>query len=187
MSTGLLMILAALFLTGYNIWQEKEAEKASDAVVEQLVSEDEKEEQLLSEDEKAPTLKMPSVEVDGNHYIGILQLPKFGLELPVMESWSYPKLRRAPCRYTGSVHTKDLIIAAHNYSSHFGQIKNLVPGDEVILWDVNGIAYQYEVVELEELGATAVEEMIAGDGDLTLFTCTYGGRTRVTVRCREVK
>ena len=30
---------------------------------------------------------------------------------------------------------------------------------------------------------TAVEEMTAGEYDLTLFTCTYGGQSRVTVRC----
>lgn len=53
------------------------------------------------------------------------------------------------------------------------------------LWDADGICYQYEVAGLEELGGTAVEEMQAGDWELTLFTCTYGGRTRVTVRCVE--
>ena len=33
------------------------------------------------------------------------------------------------------------------------------------------------------LPETAVEEMRAGEWDLTLFTCTYDGRARVTVRC----
>ena len=36
---------------------------------------------------------------------------------------------------------------------------------------------------LEILQPTAVEEMTSGDYDLTLFTCTYGGATRFTVRC----
>ncbi len=187
MSTGLLMILAALFLTGYNIWQEEEAKNASDVVVEQLADKMNDSIQGTSgdSDEVKPTLEMPSVEIDGDRYIAVLQLPLLGLELPVMERWSYPNLRVAPCRYTGSVYTKDLIIAAHNYSTHFGKIKNLAVGDEVYLWDVKGMCHQYEVAGLEELGGTAVEEMHAGDWDLTLFTCTYGGRTRVTVRCVE--
>ena len=33
------------------------------------------------------------------------------------------------------------------------------------------------------LPATAVEEMTAGDYDLTLFTCTANRTHRVTVRC----
>ena len=36
---------------------------------------------------------------------------------------------------------------------------------------------------VETLPETAVEEMRAGEWDLTLFTCTYDGRARVTVRC----
>lgn len=36
---------------------------------------------------------------------------------------------------------------------------------------------------METLPETAVEEMRAGEWDLTLFTCTYDGRARVTVRC----
>jgi sortase A len=40
---------------------------------------------------------------------------------------------------------------------------------------------------LEILRPTAVEEMISGDWDLTLFTCTIGGATRVTIRCEKTK
>ena len=40
-----------------------------------------------------------------------------------------------------------------------------------------------QVYGLETLPETAVEEMRAGEWDLTLFTCTYDGRARVTVRC----
>lgn len=41
----------------------------------------------------------------------------------------------------------------------------------------------YAVVEVEVLDKTALEEMEAGDWALTLFTCTYGGQTRLTVGC----
>ena len=40
--------------------------------------------------------------------------------------------------------------------------------------------------ELETLDADAVDYMSAGDWDLTLFTCTYGGQSRVTIRCEEI-
>lgn len=42
------------------------------------------------------------------------------------------------------------------------------------------------VAEVEILKPTDVEQMIAGDWQLTLFTCTVGGTSRVTVRCRQV-
>ena len=37
------------------------------------------------------------------------------------------------------------------------------------------------------LGATAVEDMTAGEYDLTLYTCTYGGENRVALRCDRVR
>ena len=50
---------------------------------------------------------------------------------------------------------------------------------------MDGNTFYYEVMYVEILDNNAVEEMSAGQWDLTLFTCTYGGATRITVRCME--
>lgn len=84
---------------------------------------------------------------------------------------------------TISAYNDTLIICAHNYESHFGKIKNLAPGSKVYFTDIDGNNFSYEVVEICILDPYAIEEMQSGDWDLTLFTCTWGGRTRVTVRC----
>lgn len=63
---------------------------------------------------------MPTLEIDGQAYIGYLELPTLGLTLPVMSDWSYEKLRIAPCRCWGSVYDDSLVILAHNYARHFG-------------------------------------------------------------------
>ena len=42
------------------------------------------------------------------------------------------------------------------------------------------------MVDQEILEPTMIEDLKAGNWDLTLFTCTLGGRTRVTVRCDRV-
>lgn len=128
---------------------------------------------------------MTEIELDGNYYIGYLSIPALGLEIPVMAQWDYERLRIAPCRYTGSVKTDDLVIAAHNYSRHFGGISQFSGGEDVYFTDLDGMRYCYQVVKVETLEPTAVEEMSAGKYDLTLFTCTYGGASRVTVRCER--
>lgn len=51
--------------------------------------------------------------------------------------------------------------------------------------DMNGALSGYEVVEVDTLESSAVEAMTSGEYDLTLFTCTYDGRSRVTVRCKN--
>lgn len=127
--------------------------------------------------------EMTVVTIDGNDYVGCISIPELELELPVMSEWSYPRLRSAPCRYCGSTRQDDLVILAHNYARHFGRLKELSPGDAVIFTDMNGVVNEYVVVEVDTLSPYAVSEMVSCEYDLTLFTCTYGGRSRVTVRC----
>ena len=130
-----------------------------------------------------PNMAMPTMRIDGRDYIGTLEIPSLELSLPVMSDWSYPKLRTSPCRYTGSAYSGDLIVAGHNYSRHFGRLRQLEAGDEVRFTDVEGNVFLYQVSAVETLGKYAVDEMKSGGWDLTLFTCTYGGASRVTVRC----
>jgi sortase A len=66
-------------------------------------------------------------------------------------------------------------------------LSELQTGDIVVITDVNGVAYYYEVVLLETLPKEATKEMITGGFDLSLYTCTPGGASRVTVRCNAVR
>jgi hypothetical protein len=43
------------------------------------------------------------------------------------------------------------------------------------------------VVALDVLPGDAVEEMIAGEYDLTLFTCATNRTHRITIRCDKVE
>ncbi|MDO4846417.1 MAG: sortase [Oscillospiraceae bacterium] len=133
-----------------------------------------------------PNMDMPAIEIDGDRYIGYLQFPTLSLELPIMRSWSYPDLKVAPCLYAGSIYTGNAVIAAHNYTSHFGPLYNLKPGDPVRFTDVDGNVFSYEVVTQEVLEATAIEDMTSSSFALSLFTCTYGGASRYTVRCEAL-
>lgn len=175
--TGSLLIFFSFFLLIYNVKESTQAEKNVVKTVEKLTLE-------LPETAKEPFV-MPQIEIDGNTYIGVLKLPSLSQELPVMSGWSYPKLKLAPCRYQGSAYEKNLIIMAHNYPAHFGSLKELSVGETVTFTDVDGNIFYYEVAELEILDPFQTEAMEAGEWDLTLFTCTLGGQSRVTVRCLQ--
>ncbi|MBQ4642951.1 MAG: sortase, partial [Oscillospiraceae bacterium] len=122
-------------------------------------------------------------EIEGIKYIGTLEIPKIGLKLPVISEWSYPNLKIAPCRYFGSAYLDNIVIAAHNYKSHFREIENLSSGDEIIFTDTDGNVFVYSVGAKEVLPPTAIEEMTSGEWDLTLFTCNPAGTFRVAIRC----
>lgn len=192
MVIGAVLLAAAMALTGFNVWDEHRADQAASGVV-QVLQKDIEQERATSPSSTQPALyqispkmEMPAQQIDGESYIGVLTIPVLGLELPIMRDWSYPGLRKAPCRYYGSAYTNDLVIAGHNYNRHFGGLSNLSVGDAVLFTDMSGNQFSYTVEELETLRPTAVEEMTASGWDLTLFTCTYSGQARVTVRCRRV-
>ena len=198
---GLLLIAAALSLTIYNKWDEKRAGETAQLTLQQLQAVQNEQAQVSGELSEGDVLTpdgsiipeyllnpgkdMPIVEIDGNGYIGVLSLPTLGLALPVMDDWSYERLRTSPCRYAGSAYTNDLIICAHNYEEHFGRIDELQLGDEVRFTDTEGHEFVYVVVEMELLGPTAIDAMKSGQWDLTLYTCTLGGQQRVTIRCEQ--
>lgn len=193
---GLLFLAAALSLALYNLYEDERAATASRQVLEEMAQQasaeaaagqtpDTEEETAAADGLPDPYMEMPTLEIDGNAYIGTLEIPALELSLPILSEWSSAGLKIAPCRYTGSAYQGSLIIAGHNYRNHFGNLNRLAAGDEIVFTDVSGNAFYYTVSAMEQLSGTAVEEMQAGDWDLTLFTCTYSGEARVTVRCKQ--
>ncbi len=212
MLLGILLLLGAVGFVYENRREESSAAQASQMVLEdmqhslmstqkrlimpgeelfslpaEMAGQDEAAEDEAAEDElREAGQAMPTMTIDGREYIGYIEMPTLGLSLPVMNEWSYPKLRIAPCRYWGSVYDGSLVILAHNYDRHFGRLAQLGLGDPVQLVAADGSVYAYEVAALETLERTDIDAMLSGEYDLTLFTCTPGGQKRVTVRLTRV-
>ena len=129
---------------------------------------------------------MPVLSVDGLDCIGTLEIPDLELTLPILNDWSYELLKSAPCRYSGSIQDNNLVIAGHNYRTHFQKIKWMKAGQQVTFSDLNGNEYRYEVISVDEIDGDDVDGMLAGDWDLTLFTCTTSRVARAAVRCRRI-
>lgn len=192
---GLLLMVAALFLTGYNFIEEKRAESSSDEAVAKLVeilpSPAESDSSFSGAEEEIPDyilnpdMEMPIKTVDGVDYIGVLSIPSLELELPIISEWSYQNLKIAPCRYSGSAYNQSLVICAHNYASHFGNLEKLDIGEKITFADVDGNVFYYKVASMEVLSPSATEEMEESEYPLTLFTCNITGRSRITLRCLE--
>ena len=137
---------------------------------------------VFDQEAKEMTVK----EIDGQEYIGYLSIPVLELELPVISEWDYDRLKIAPCRQYGSTKTDDLVIAAHNYASHFGRLAQLRTGDLLTFTDMDTETILYGVVTVDVLEPTAVDTVKDSEFDLVLYTCTYGGENRVAVFCDRI-
>lgn len=189
---GGVLLLAALGLYGYNRYEDAQAGAEAQVVVQDL---EQKLEQTVSKAESAETSadseemlspELPVVMLDGYDYIGVISIPAIDIKLPVMSNWSYPKLKISPCREFGSSRTDDLVIAAHNYESHFGKLGSVSVGDNVIFTDMDGVENHYIVQKTDILQPTDVDAVEHSGYDLVLYTCTYGGKTRITVFCDRI-
>ncbi|MGN0634125.1 MAG: sortase [Oscillospiraceae bacterium] len=196
-AVGALLLIAALSLIVYNSAEDKRAaQKAESALVEikkeiAAAQYSAPEEQPTADGTGKPTADIPAeeeeekaVELDGEWYIGMITVPKVNVELPVLRDWSYPNLAIAPCRYSGHAASGDLIIAAHNYSSFFADLDKLTVGDEIIYTSLSGQQRSYKVVNTELISGEDGDSLFVGDDywDITLFTCTWSGYSRVAVR-----
>lgn len=188
---GIVSLLGAVSLFFYNRVEATEAGKASETVLQKIENEyDVIPEHTVVMPELYPDKEMKSVEVDGNEYIGYVTIPSVGISLPIMKDWSYEGLKISPCRFSGSLYTDDMIIAGHNYITHFGPIESVLSGDEVTITDMENNVWRYEVLGIEVIDGTDIEGMMSkseeDDWDLTLFTCTMSGTSRYAVRCARV-
>lgn len=194
---GIVFMLGAVSLTLYNEYESGRSEAEKDQILTVL-----QEKAVLTPQETSPQqpqetkeplpdtpadfkTEMTEVIVDGYGYIGSLSLLSLDAEFPIMSGWNGERLKIAPCRYFGSAFTDDLIIAGHNYRKGFGMLKKLKTGDCVVFTDMDGNSYEYVVDLIEVLQAEDIDGMVNSPWELSLYTCTYDGQSRLTVRCKR--
>ena len=189
---GVAMLCAAVGLALFNLRTDMAAAQSRDSVLQALLATmPEESDDAVSgtvnpddvESDAAQPSEMATIDIDGNAYIGTIFFPTLNLELPVLAVYDLPSLRIAPAVYYGTPAGGDLVICAHNYYSHFGRLNQLAAEDEVLLKTVDDVTYHYQVSTTEIVSPNAVADVTSGEWDLTLFTCTLSGQTRVVVRC----
>jgi sortase A len=192
---GIILRMAVVVLLLYNLWDECRAGMSSENVLLKIDSiipavEDVPDHassastiNMSQTYERHPNMEMPVATLDGHDYIGRIDIPSLNLSLPVMSEWSSPNLKISPCRYSGSAYLDNMIIEAHNYQRHFGNLKTLNIGSKIIFTDMDGNRFDYEVAKMEQLDPDDTQQLKEGNWALTLFTYAPSRQYRVTVRC----
>ncbi len=178
-AAGLMICIASVLVYGINDYNDKQAGKSAQELSSLMNSDN------SSFESYDDSTVMAKKEVNGYFINGTIEIPKFNISLPVMDEWSYEKLKISPCRYSGTVKDGNLIILAHNYKSHFKCLGETKVDDEVIFRDINDNEYEYKVSKTEILSKDELDRLTSSDFDLTLFTCTPGGTRRIVVRCTK--
>ena len=176
-AAGALLLLAGALLAGKNLLTERRAARQTADLL------------AAVETRIAAPADLPAPEVTGDPWagyevIGVVALPDLGLSLPVLADYTQDLLAVAPCRYTDDLALEpgQLVVAGHNYRTHFGRLGELAPGSRITWQNLDGVTYTYTVTEVTEIDAGDREALEQGDWDLTLFTCDVTRTRRILVR-----
>lgn len=173
---GILLVLASVGLFSYNKYVDYESKVNEEKIVNELVDK-------MGESISGDT---SDIDVDGEKYIGILEIPKIDVALPVSRDYSFEQMSQSLCRYSGSFEEKNIIICGHNYKYYLDNLKDVYDKDEIYFTDVKGIKTKYVVVETEYIGGNDSSKLYKDEEnwDMTIFTCNYSGYMRYLVRCK---
>ena len=198
MMIGLLLIAAALFIVGRNIYDDIRSDERAKSLIEGIYAEYLDKLELkeynptyanlddIPDYVRYPDMEMKVGEINGQSCVGVLTIPAMEKEFPVMEELNMYTLGWGPCKYFGTPYKDNFVIGAHNNSAHFGGlIRNVELGDEVTFVDMDGNVFRYTVEYIESLKPYEYDKMVESEWDLSLFTCTWDLGSRYTVRCMK--
>ncbi len=192
---GVLCVLFAAGFAVHNYIEDQNAGSESAAAVDALAQMFEESEAVVTAarengDDVSDSLldaTNETFEIDGVSYIGLLLVPQLGLTLPVQTFLTEAALKSTPCVYGGTVAAGDLIIAGHNYNSHFTNLRTMAVGEVLYLQLADGVTYGYQLIETEIINETEVSVLEEDTGwDLTLFTCYTDNTYRVVLRFETI-
>ena len=116
--SGITLLVISFLLAVYFKWEDWYSLKASHSVMEKMISKDKKED--VYEDNGFKVIK-----IEGIEYIGYIEIPSLGLNLPVTNGYSYATLKKTPALYYGNIDS-NFVICGHSYKAHFGNCDGLI-------------------------------------------------------------
>jgi len=130
-----------------------------------------------------PETRMPVLELESVDYVALLEIPSFGLQLPVADRWDGEKLSRAPARFFGSAYDNTLVIGGADHAQQFGFCDKIEHGAVVTVTDMIGTQFAYTVSDVDRAGGAKTEWLADADCDLTLFCHDLYSMEYIAVRC----
>lgn len=130
-----------------------------------------------------PDAPMPVLEIDAVDYVALVEIPAFGITLPVANRWDSSRLADSPARFYGSAYDHTLIIGGADHSQQFGFCSQINHGALVTVTDMTGSEFTYSVSRIDRAPHAESQWLLDEDFDLTLFCHDPYAMEYIAVRC----
>lgn len=129
------------------------------------------------------SMEMPTLQIHGKDYIGLIEIPAFGITLPIGSAWSSLRAGVCPCRFYGSVYDGSLVIGGTDGSGGFDFLERLQIGDAVEVTDMTGAQFRYRVSWIQRAKSADLDVLVREDSQLTLYARDQFSLEYVIVFC----
>ena len=127
--------------------------------------------------------QMPALEIDGADYVAVLEVPAFGITLPVADRWNSSKLYLSPSRFSGSAYENTLVIGGADAAQQFAFCDKIGQNATVTVTDMTGNRFSYTVSGVDRAKQADAQWLAEADSDLTLFCHDVFSMEYIAVRC----
>ena len=128
-------------------------------------------------------MEMPALDLDGQDFIGLVDIPAFGVTLPIAGSWDAKRVADYPCRFWGTVYDGSLVVGGADQVGQFDGFDRIQDGSAITVTDMTGEVFSYVVAKVERSKSAQADVLMDPDADLTLFARDAYSLEYLLVRC----
>lgn len=185
-----ILVITAIILAGFVIKKQIESKKVEDntkTVLQEIKKENK------SNPEQIDVIQEIDQKIGEYKVIGIINIPKIGIEYPILEKTNKESLDLSITKFWGEkINQKgNVVLAGHNRINNtmFGKIDKLENGDIIELTDSQMVTVKYQVFDKYVIDPNDIDCIFPieeNTREVTLITCTNRDKNRLVVKAREI-
>lgn len=185
-----ILVITAIILAGFVIKKQIESKKVEDntkTVLQEIKKENK------SNPEQIDVIQEIDQKIGEYKVIGIINIPKIGIEYPILEKTNKESLDLSITKFWGEkINQKgNVVLAGHNRLNNtmFGKIDKLENGDIIELTDSQMVTVKYQVFDKYVIVPNDIDCIFPieeNTREVTLITCTNRDKNRLVVKAREI-
>ena len=187
------IILIAIKYGANRINEEKMTDIVEQIKLVNIEEQTKQDEQVEMPNESSNIEKITEIKIDGYTVLGIIRIPKIGLEYPILNQTTNKSMKKSITKFWGPNVNEigNLSLAGHNNKdgTMFGKVNKLKIGDVVEIEDLYKNVIKYEIFDIyvtDPNDVSCVESVNQDMREVTIITCTNGNKNRLIAKAREI-
>lgn len=178
---GLLLVLGSLTLLFCSHMMGGKTQKKAESIISQLnyILPD----RSIGIPDTYCNMDMPTLEIEGQDIIGIVEIPDFGVELPIASEWDSSVLASYPHRLRGTVYDGSLVVGGYDVKGQFDCLDKIELESIVKVTDMTGAEFCYTVKRVDRVKSLDTYTPQDENIKLSLFVRDAYSTQYVVVNC----